>query len=345
MNYKLIDSKNIINNLNYCKYFNKNIMAMVKANAYGHGTKQIVNILKDKVDFWGVANEKEAIALKKMLNNHSTILVVGKSVKISQLIKNNIHITIDSKSELQRLLCASKRLNIPAYVHIAINTGMNRIGVKTQCYFKELVKFLNANSSHLILSGVFTHCFDANEEHTHFYKQMERFEKFINLVKNKDILIHIGGGFCLNHKIPKFVNMVRVGYYIYGYGNNALQPVMTIKSNIVKITKCKKGEFIGYGKTILKRSKKIAIIPMGYSDGVTRKLSNNAYVLIRSKKCRIIGKICMDMFMIDVSNIDAKIGDEVIVYNNAEYFAKIAQTSPYEILTNFSKARTKTIIN
>ena len=241
MHKKIIDIGNIRSNLLYITNKHTNVMAMVKANAYGHGMKQVASAIKDKVKFWGVANVKEALSLRKMLSNEHTILVVGKTNNYKTLIKNNIHITIDELTELNKIIKICKNNNLTCNIHIAINTGMNRIGVKTLCSFKKFLKKINQNNF-IKLSGIFTHLFDADYTKSNFYAQMCRFEKFVNLVKNKNILIHIGGSYCLNKKLPSFINMVRVGLFLYGYGNDKLKKTLKINSQVIKITSCKKGE-------------------------------------------------------------------------------------------------------
>ena len=251
--------------------------------------------------------------------------------------------TVDNLKELQIIKRLCLRLNKAAKIHIAVNTGMNRIGVKYLQKFKQMLSFICKNKL-LKLKGVFTHCFDADIKNSHFYKQMKVFKKYIKYIKNKNVLIHIGGSFCLTKKIPNFVNMVRVGLFIYGYGVFKLKPVMSITSKVIKITKCKRGESVGYGSTLLKKDSTIGLVPLGYADGLPINLSNKADVIINNQKCKIIGRICMDMLMVDITNKKVKLFDSVIVFNNADYFAKLCKTSTYEILTNFNKIRAKEII-
>lgn len=343
INVKYIDKSALLNNLDVCKKYCSNIIVMVKADAYGHGVKTVVKILKDKVKFWGVANTDEALNLRKFLDNTHTILVVGKSQNFGQLIKNNIDITIDDFKELIDIKNFCIKNKIKASIHIAINTGMNRIGVKNIKEFKRLLEIIKS-SNYIKLKGVFTHCFDEDSVDNHFDKQMAKFKRFVDCVKDKDVLVHIGGSFCLTKSVSKFVNMVRVGYFLYGYGSAELKPVMTIESKVVKITHCKVGEFVGYGKTKLSKDSDIALIPLGYADGIPFNFADGGYVYIKNKPCPVLGRICMDMLMVDVTNIDIKLDDKVTIFDNAEYYAKIAKTLPYEILTNFSKARTKTLI-
>jgi len=343
VNIKYINKQALLHNVNVCKSQFPNIMAMVKANAYGHDVKQIVKILKDEVCFWGVANVDEALQLKKLLGVNHTILVVGKTSRFASLVKNKIDISIDCLNELKRINKICQEYDIKANLHIAINTGMNRIGVKSVSKFKQLLIFIN-QSKWLKLKGVFTHCFDEDLNNNHFINQMKVFKKFVDCVKKKDILIHIGGSFCLNNHIPAFVNMVRVGYFLYGYGRSDLKPVMSIESKIIKITYCKKGEYLGYGQMELDKDKKIALVPLGYADGIPFDFAGGGRVCVKNNHCPILGRACMDVMMVDVSNVDTHVGDRVVVFNDAEYYASITKTLPYEILTNFSKARTMTLV-
>lgn len=336
-NKKIINYDNLLFNLKKCQNYFPNICAMVKANAYGHNDISIVNFLQNHINYFGVANEIEALELRKKFDNIN-IIVVGKSSKYNLLIKNKIQFTIDSEQEIDEIKKICAKTSQIAYIHIAINTGMNRIGVKSIKQFKNILEKINQNKK-LKLCGIFTHTFDSDSSSGHFYEQMQNFYQYVKIVNNPEILIHIGGSYVLNHKIPTFINMVRVGYYLYGYGKKILRPVMKITTKIIKIIDCKKSEYVGYGKNKLKANSKIAILPIGYADGLNRRLSNKYCVLIKNNKCKIVGNICMDMCMIDISNVECKIGDEVCILDNAQEMAKIVETSPYEILTGFNRLR------
>ncbi len=345
INQKIINKNALINNLNYCKKSNKTICAMVKADAYGHGMKNIVKILNnEKVEWFGVSNYLEAIQTKKIAPN-SNVVIVSKSQNYSQIITQNISFTVDSIKELEKVLLFSIKLQKIAKVHIAINTGMNRIGVSDLNSFKQMLEYIDQNSKYILLEGVFTHCFDADCSKTHFYKQMKTFYEYVKYVNNKNTIIHIGGSFVLKHKLPSFVQMVRVGMFLYGYGCSSLKPVMQIKSQITKITNCKAGSYVGYGnKTILKQDALVALVPVGYADGYPRALSNSGYVIINNQKAKVIGNVCMDALMVIGTNIKCKVGDEVLLLENAMQISKIANMSIYETLTNYQKFRAKCLI-
>lgn len=344
-NIKIINKNNLLHNLEIINKYNKNVCVMVKADAYGHNLKTVVNILKNKVQWFGVANIQEALQVKKIDKNNK-VLIVGKSANYYNIIKNGISFTIDSIKEINNIIIICQKHNLKANIHIAINSGMNRLGVKGLNEFKSMLNVINQNSDIINLEGVFTHCFDADCKNNHFYEQMQCFYKYVKLVKDKNILIHIGGSFVLKHKIPDFVNMVRVGYFLYGYGKSGLKPVMKVESKIIKIIYAKAGEYVGYGnKTKLINDTKIAVVPIGYADGLPRTISNKKYLVhINLQRAYVLGNICMDMCMLDVTNINCKVGDKVVCFNNANKLAKIASTSPYEILTNFQKLRGKTAV-
>lgn len=343
-NIKIINKSNLLHNLKIVQKYNKNICVMVKADAYGHNYKTIINELKNKVQWFGVANEQEALQVNKIDKNNK-VLIVGKSADYYNIIKNGISFTIDSTKEINKIINICQKHNLKANIHIAINTGMNRLGVKDLNEFKSMLNVIKQNSDIINLEGVFTHCFDADCKNNHFYEQMQCFYKYVKLVKDKNILIHIGGSFVLKHKIPNFVNMVRVGYFLYGYGKSGLKPVMKVESKIIKILDAKAGEFVGYGKTKLVNDTKVAVVPIGYADGLPRIISNKKYSLqINQQNAYVLGNICMDMCMLDVTNLNCKVGDKVICFDNANKLAKVVKTSPYEILTNFQKLRGKTVV-
>ncbi|MBE7082109.1 MAG: alanine racemase [Clostridiales bacterium] len=342
INKKIILKDNLTNNFNYCNNIFNNICAMVKANAYGSNLKAFVKILDNKLNYYGVANEAEALALRKLTNKK--IIIFGKCENYLKIINKNIDFCIDNIFELKKVLAICKKSNLQAKIHLAINTGMNREGIKTLTEYKEILHIISQNNQ-FCLCGIFTHCYDGDCKTSHFYQQMKMFYQFVKLAP-KDILVHIGGSFVLNYKIPSFVNLVRVGYFLYGYGNKFLKPVMRLESKVTKITACKKWEQIGYGnKCKLKKSTNIALVPIGYADGLPRCCSNKLLVKINDKHYKIIGNVCMDMFMVDIKTDIVKIGDRVVVVDDANKITKLTKSSNYETLTNFSKVRAKCLIN
>ncbi|MBO4413029.1 MAG: alanine racemase [Clostridia bacterium] len=356
-NLKKINLKNLNYNISYIKTLigNKKICAMVKADAYGHGLERIVKSLND-VDFFGAANLKEALEVRK-INKQAKILIVGKTTQFEICAKNNVSVTISSLDELKFLI---KNLHNYAKIniHFKVNCGMNRYGFSSFSQFKDAYKLAVLNNVNV--EGVFTHFSCIGEDKEQFEKQKLKFLKFLQYIpKNQIPIIHVGGSgvifeknFKTAYNLPSYnilFDMARVGIALYGYPpfktSHKLKKVMKIESPIVQINTLKKGEFLGYGLGFkAKQDMKIAVLPLGYADGMRRDLTGKIKVkYCKNKKtyfCKVLGKICMDCMFIDISKVpDAKVGDRIIVMDNAEHFAKAAGTISYEILTNFSKMR------
>lgn len=339
----ILSRKNLLNNLGEIKKLSngRKVCAMIKANAYGHGLEEVVSILKGKVDFFGVANLNEALRTKKVFDE-AKILIVGKTYEFKKCIENNISFSIESLSQLQKLVEFKNRnytencINI----HIKINTGMNRLGISSVKEFKEIFRICEENG--INVEGVLTHFSTADCDTDFFQKQKRIFEKFIREIPKRQMpIVHVGGSAVLLQKCDLDFDMIRVGIALYGYlkGTN-VKKVLQIKSHLIKVFEVKKGERIGYANGfVAKQDMKIGVVPLGYGDGISRNLSNKAEVLVEGKKCKIVGYICMDMFFVDLSLTDAKEGDEVVVFDDAKKWAQILSTTSYEILTHFSLIR------
>lgn len=332
----IVNKKQILENLDNLNY--DNICAMVKANAYGLGLKPICKILFGKVNFFGVANMQEALKIRAF-DKKTAVLVVGITENFKQAIKKNISITIDNIYQFERLEKYLINKNVFIKIHIKINSGMNRLGINQKIIFADILKRIQTNKK-IILEGIFTHFSTIIEDERFLLKQMTTFVNFINLIPNNFTpIIHIGGGQILrkikSEVIKKlFKNcMIRVGIDLY---KNSI----TIESKIIKIHNLKKFDRVGYSNGfICKKNTKVAIVPLGYADGINKKLSGKCFVFIDNIPCKIIGNICMDMLFVDVSDKNCKVGDKIVILKNENYWAKIIKTIPYEILTNLNYTR------
>ena len=326
-NYKLLQSVS-----------NKRICAVLKANAYGHNAKCVCKILSNHCDFFAVENLYEAIAIRKV-NKTAKILILGYCIDYNLASKFNISVMIDSESQVKNIIDLKTSIN----VHIKINTGMNRLGVNSVCEFKKILKLIK-NNKNICFEGVFTHIFDSKDKII-TQKQLNLFKEYVSKIStNLKPIIHIGGSNLVNYSVD-FVDYIRCGISLYGYAQKNVLPCMKIRSKVVKIFNVKKGEFVGYD-CFYRADKdiKVAIIPIGYADGIIRSFQQDMYVYYKGKKIKIIGKICMDMFMVDVSNINIKCGDFVTVFDNAEHWSKNSGLSEYEILTNLNNARANIVV-
>lgn len=352
-----INLDNIAYNMtNIKKSLNKNtrIMAIVKADGYGHGAVEIAKTaLYNGANWLGVAIIDEAIEIRKN-NILEPILILGNTIehKFIQVIKYNITQTVFSYNMAKKLSNEAKKLKKNVNIHIKIDTGMSRIGFLPT---KETIQqILNISKlPYIKITGIFTHFATSDIKDKSFTK--EQFQKYIyivNILEKKGInkfIKHISNSGAILDLKNYQLDMVRVGIILYGmYPSNqvekniALKPAMTLKTYISFIKELEPNISVGYCRTYFTNKKtKIATIPVGYGDGYARILSNKARVFINGQYANVIGNICMDQFMIDITHIqNIKEGDEVILMGECitpEELANLQNTINYEIVCNIGK--------
>ncbi len=353
-----INKENLRKNIkNIRKKLNKGvkIIAMVKANSYGMGDVEIVKTLeKENIDFFGVALVKEAVHLRNNKIN-SKILVTSQFLEedIEKILDNNITVSISDIELAKKLDEKAKEKNKIALVHIKVNTGMTRLGLSKEDVFS-FVKYIKDNLKNLEVEGMYTHlaCADSNYEYT--LKQIKEYEDALETLENNNIklkYIHIlnSAGTILNDKYAKYQHThVRIGNIVYGYYPDKvleneidLYEVATLKAKILQIRNIEKDSFVSYSNTAkVKRGHVLATLQIGYADGFKRELSNNHYVYYKGYKCDIVGNICMDMCMVDITDVPfPKVGEEVEIFGEHIKVDEIAQklnTINYEIISTIS---------
>ncbi|MBQ8909122.1 MAG: alanine racemase [Clostridia bacterium] len=308
---------------------------MVKANAYGHGDKEIVRLASDFVDFFGVSNQTEAFSVKA--ETDKPIIVFGGCEDYFKCMAGQIGFAIFSFRQAKMIVEIYKHSQVKPRMHLCINTGMNRYGVREVTECKKIISLLEKNG--LELDGMYTHFSSLTTDEEYTKNQIQKFEDFRALIpKGWSTIVHVGGGRSVMENYN--ADMHRVGLYAYGYGNDFVKPVLKVESQIVDVVKVKKGEHVGYlcGFTA-KEDMTIATIPLGYGDGFPRKISNKLEVQINGVMVKSVGNICMDSFMVDVSDVKCKAGDRVIVMDDAKYMASLIASTEYEVLTNMTKFR------
>lgn len=320
---------------------NTKFCAVVKCNAYGHGVTQVCSAICDLVDCFAVANNREAVQIKRKFPDKNVLVLGGISTNfLRSAIKLGVIFSASNLQELQTLEDFASKQNMAVSFHLKLNTGMNRLGAKTEAEVQEILAFL-PNCPHLNLVGVFSHISDGkNQKRTR--KQAENFEKLTSALP-ANIQKHLLSSIFSDYHDLCF-DMVRSGISLYGYAQNT-QPCLQIEARIVGIQTVKKGEYIGYGsKHRATRNGKIAILAIGYGEGLPRLWAKKGYVLINGKKARFCANICMDMSIVDITRIDAKINDYAVILGSscaqkitATEIARACKTIPYEILTNFKK--------
>ncbi len=338
---------------------NSEIMAIVKADGYGHGAVEVAKVaLYNGVSALGVAISDEGIQLREH-NIHVPILILGYTpeLKIEEAVKYNLIQTVFTYQMACAISKSAKKLNKIAQIHIKLDTGMGRIGFLPNEESLDIIKAI-AKLDNIEVNGIFTHFATSDEEDKTFtYKQAELFQDFINKLEQSNIHIpikHISNSGAIID-LPQFsFNMVRAGIIIYGmYPSEQvnknelnLKPAMGLKTQISYIKYVSKDTSISYGrKYYTKENAKIATVPVGYADGYSRLLSNKGRVIVNSEYAPIVGTICMDQFMIDVTHIkNVSIGDDVILIGNqldkvitAEEIASIIGTINYEVVCMIGK--------
>ena len=304
------------------------IFCVVKADGYGHGSVPIAKHLASFKALYGfaVATFEEAMELRNAGITHP-ILILGYTFPdcYEKLAIHNIMPTVFREDMLTSLSEASLKVGKDIKVHIKVDTGMGRIGIAPN---EEGVLFIDdvLHTNGLVLDGIFTHFARADEtDKTSALEQFQLFKNFVDKVENKyKITIpckHVANSAAIAHVAETYQYVVRAGIALYGlwpseetpHNDLVLKPSLSLHSHIVYIKDVEEGSPIGYGGTYITPSKKrIATVPIGYADGYPRALSNTGYVLIRGKKAPIVGRICMDQMMVDVTDVEDAMVDDLV---------------------------------
>jgi alanine racemase len=335
---------------------NTRFCAVVKANAYGHGITEIVNILnKTDIDFFAVASIYEAMHIMDLCKKQSVLILeplnsLTPPAHVFLCAKKGFHCVVSSLEAVEfvsDILSAGRSvLNL----HVNIETGMGRNGVDPK-YASKLIDLIDRNKN-TNLAGVYTHFATADEEDLSYaYEQLDTFNEFLEqngLKGRSDIIIHAANSAATIKMPESHFDMVRCGIAMYGYYSRPMKsppvelvPVMKLQAPIVHFKKIGAGSPVSYGRSfITKRDTTVAIIPLGYADGYRRCFSNRARMKIGDSVVPVIGRVCMDQILIDVTDIpDVSIGQMVTIIDNDHdspcgvyALAELADTICYEIL-------------
>ncbi|GJL55021.1 MAG: alanine racemase [Nitrospirales bacterium] len=330
------------------------ILAVVKADAYGHGAPTITQALIDLgIQRFGVATVQEGSALRAH-GVTQPILVMGGLIPshIPELIHQRLTPVLSHEDMIYALAESLPRHAPPYPVHTKVDTGMRRLGFNPE----SVVSWLDSKpfESKLAIEGVMTHLADADDSNQEFTEQqLACFQTVLTHVKRAGhsiALIHAANSAGIMYHPSSHFTMVRPGLMLYGYTTRkprnsdiALQPVMNVSTHVVHVRSAKPEEFIGYSRGFkTTRTSKIAVLPVGYAHGYSRSLSNRGMVLIQGQRVPIIGKICMDMMLVDVTDLaHVGIGEEVVLVGKQEHeeisveeIADSLGTLPYEVLCN-----------
>lgn len=336
----------------------RKICAVVKADSYGMGAKVLSKMyLENGVDMFAVAVIGEALELRQEIKDKD-ILVLGYTNEeyYDDAINNNITLTIYTYEHAKKLNQVAKELNQFANIHIKVETGMNRLGfLPTEENADNVLKIFKMKN--IKIQGAYSHFARADEEDkTAAHRQAKKYTDFIDMLAKRNITIpikHIANSAAIIDLPEYYFDMVRPGIILSGFypsdqvnkNEYIFKPCVTLKARVANVKTLEPGEGIGYGHLFNTNSTTIVgTIPLGYADGYSRLFSNNGYVMVKGVKCPILGKVCMDQFMVDLSNVEnPQIDDEAIVYGDgtdgamtAEDAANVRKTISYEVLTNLS---------
>lgn len=337
------------------------LLAVVKADAYGHGAVEVSKVcLYNGADQLGVATCDEGVQLRNA-SIQVPVLILSKTVEaqLETVINYGLTQTVYTYEMAQQLSSTAKRLSKTAYAHIKIDTGMSRIGFLPNEESLETIEKIFCLDN-LEITGVFTHFSTADEADKSFTaEQYRRFRYVTDAIEKSGhtgLIRHCANSAAIIDMPQYQLDMVRSGIITYGMFPSTevsndidLKPAMTIKSQIIHIKTLDEGIGVGYNRTFFTNRKTVvATVPVGYADGYSRKLSNRARVIINGQYANVIGNVCMDQLMVDITDIDAKVGDIVILMGmgmgmgsdvqvSVEELAEIEGTINYEVVCDVGK--------
>lgn len=329
------------------------LMAVVKANAYGHGAVEVARVcLQEGATYLGVATPNEALFLREQGIN-APILVLGYTpdTLVDLVVENQIETTVFNMDTALALSKAASNSNRSARLHLKIDTGMGRIGFRPDDSSIELIREISLLPG-IIVEGIFSHLATADHLDKSFARQQVKvFKSFVSKLEGAGISIplkHLGNSAAIMEMPEAHFDMVRAGIITYGLYPSSevdkskleLMPAMSLKSRVSYVKTISAGQSVSYGRTyISERETTVATVSIGYADGYSRLLSNRGWAMIKGQKAPLIGTVCMDQCMFDVSNIEnVEAGDEVILFGKpadgitADDLADIIGTINYEIV-------------
>jgi alanine racemase len=371
-NWIELNSENLRHNLSVFKNLakEKKILFTVKANAYGHGLREIVGITKDmdSFDYYGVDSLSEALEVKK-IDEGKNILILGwlDDEDLPEAIKHGIEFVIPSIEFLLRAEDAGSGSELKGLAHLKVETGTSRLGIRPE----ELLEFFKTNQlNNIKIKGIYSHFANIEDttDHTFAMEQLNKFHKLLKEFKSEGLIRHFSCSASALLFPETYFDMVRVGISAYGFWPSKqtyvsftekngkkveLKPVLSLKSRVAQVKKLDIGTPVSYGLTYKTFVKSVmAVIPVGYYDGYDRKLSNVSNVLINGKAAPVRGRICMNMFIADVTHIKSVVeGDVVTIIGKdagedilVDDLAELAGTINYEFVSRLNPLLPRIII-
>ncbi len=352
----LVDLKCIYSNAKLIKSFTKRkLIAVLKANSYGHGIVPISQSVEEVADFFAVANVDEALIIRSVSNKPILILApVFSSEELRICYESNFHITISNFSSLNFALNFARKEKKPLKVHLKFDTGMNRLGFKARDFLDNPSSLIDKikNPKLLEVRGVYTH-FPFPENTSFSLKQIDIFKSVLEKLNftSPNVLIHAANSMATLNFPEAHFDAVRVGFLLYGvppskkwlqkFKKLGLKRASSLKAQIIEVKPLARGEGVSYDLTWKAPiNSKVAVLEIGYADGILRSLSNKGWVKLKGRECKIIGNVCMDYTCVLIPpELEVEVGEWVEVWgenNPLEEIALAAKTIPYELMTAIS---------
>jgi alanine racemase len=372
-----IDKNAYLHNINFLQNNFKDpiISSVIKGNAYGHGIEQIVPLAQEGgINHFSVFSLDEACRAYSVKSKNSTLMIMGfiPNDSYEWVVEHGINFFVYNASSLQKAVKAAKKVKKKAQIHLEIETGMNRTGLDED-YLDKSLKIISDNKNNIELKGACTHFAGAESiaNHVRIKRQIINFNRSLTQIIKKGFqpeLIHMASSAASIVYPRTRKDLIRTGILQYGFwpsfetriaymqrykhGIDPLRRVLSWKSSVMHVKTVEAGEFISYGTAYFAHeNKNIAIVPVGYSDGYNRSLSNNGRVLIHGKVAPVIGLINMNMLIADITGIkNVKAGDEVVLIGNQKNntiqvssFSEFTQQINYELLTRLPESTPRII--
>ena len=343
----------VVANLNYYRAFMKpetKLVCMIKADGYGAGAVEIAKTLQDhRVDYLAVAVADEGVTLRKNGITSNIMIMNPEMTAFKTMFDYDLEPEVYSFRLLDALIKAAEKEGVTGFpVHIKLDTGMHRMGFDPENDMEELIGKLKHQNA-IIPRSVFSHFVGSDDDSfddfsAHQFELFDKGSRQLQAAFDHKILRHICNSAGIEHFPERQLDMCRLGLGLYGINsrnNKTINCVSTLKTTILQMHNVKAGDSVGYSrKTILDKDSVIAAIPIGYADGLNRRLGNrHAYCLVNGQKADYVGNICMDVAMIDVTGINCKEGDSVEIFGEhlpVQVLSDILETIPYEVLTTIS---------
>jgi alanine racemase len=352
----IVSKANLLHNLRqFRKVLGKSkLMAVVKSNAYGHGSFAVSAAIERQVDYFGTASGAEALALRKF-GIKKPILVLNYYFldQVESLVKQNIALVVYNLDQAKAISSAAKKFKKKAKVHIKVGTGLSRLGV----FAKDAVEFAKniRKFSNIEIEGLFSHFAASEDDPEYTMIQLNRFKQIIKDLEAGGISIPIKHIACTASSLAfpeSHFDLCRIGIGIYGMKSYkstknkiALKPALSWQTQILAVKELPVGAYVGYGRTFqTKRKTKLAILPIGYFEGYDRRFSNNSIVLVSGRRCPVVGRVYMNLLSVDVTDAkNAKAGDIAVLIGkqgseeiSADELASKIGTINYEIVTRIN---------